>query len=407
MLLLLVITAWYLHRRKKYKPSSHRNQRDGDMNNDNVQPPVPGTPSANLDYPMRTWVSSTVRTDPPIPAVLEEPASDPHQSLHVYQDAEEVRRCGAKIPLMSEHPYPVDSGGHCGAYRPPVTLDPEPGRGVEEYKYHNVVPSGFGRGTVAKQVRLFDPTVYNTLDSARDPVVGHSAMISQKIKWAENTSCTWDADIEGEETSLKFHPQRGPVGTLDWNTIDGESDYDITGAASVVYDGRKLPMVTTAYPIPDNNTAEEESLRKPTMSPLRTNHQPLGNLGELFYYQLDSSEAADITISQAPRSPSAFDSDDYSLLNPRPGFLLCYPGLESHARGDHKYNDKDTAVNSNLIESSSEALYAKVDKQNKRRLNEKELVVSHQGTTNVTNGATANWPVEQLYATIDKRGRKC
>ncbi|XP_071497375.1 uncharacterized protein [Diadema antillarum] len=350
-----------------------------------MQSPVPGSQATNDAYPMDTLVppdnnSSSLAGRPvlPVPPVPEYPASGREVSFHLYQDTEEILRNVGDRHQMSKDTFSKDMFGDHGLAAERLKSTDEHLHGAqcslgllhhdtsnnEDYGYHEFVSSDFGGvttygGTAMNQAHLFDPTVYNSLDDlARGPVVGCSATKPQMTKCAQSNSSSWAWDTTDGEKLSRLPVKERPVKRLERSITTGEIGSDTTGAVSQPTDKWKLQVDNQCHPFPDH-IREEDSAN----SPFGIAFRPLAP-EEILYYEMEQREPDDTIISQVPRTPSVFDSDDYSILNPG----LCqdyyldpnYQTRESQRSDENCDEDEGgTAVNSGRCEE----MYATVDKQ--------------------------------------------
>ncbi|XP_071501093.1 uncharacterized protein [Diadema antillarum] len=187
--LLFLITAWCLYRRKRYKPPSHPDQADNDV------APGPGSRANNVAFQLYTLIPSVSHTASsegyPVPVRAENSAIDQD---HVYQDADEVRRKVTETQRISVSNVLVEGSWNHGSSTEQLPFTCEqplgaecqlgtshlmPSSGDEEYEqlqFPFTVTSG--QGTAIKQVRLFDTTEYNSLESTKGPTIGHATDFS-------------------------------------------------------------------------------------------------------------------------------------------------------------------------------------------------------------------------------------
>ncbi|XP_072163917.1 uncharacterized protein [Diadema setosum] len=405
-LLLLIITAW-CHQRKKYKRSHDPIQIAGDMTGIQPTGPVNHVANATLSlYTMMPPVSHTSRGDGyPVPARAEDSAFDQD---HIYQDADEVRRNVTEMQRISDGAVSSELSRYHGSSTAHLmlaseqsfggqclleTLPRKPQSGIEECEYDKLDSTGIGsvtsgRGTATRQVRLFDETEYNSLESAKGPA---SNCMSKR---AESATCVMKTYTTEEERPMNSSLNGQSGGTLEWNASYDNSEYVSIDEANPTDDERK----PTKYQPTSDNTFVEDSTVNTTSFPFSTAHHH-STPDEVLYDEVDSGDPDDITICQAPQFLSAFDSDDYSLLN----------SFQNSPREDYKcdgkgYKSEDEMTTSSVTARRGEEMYAKVHKQGGGSFTGYNYTDGHKGTSENENGVETT--LAELYAKVDKRGGK-
>ncbi|XP_071501037.1 uncharacterized protein [Diadema antillarum] len=406
-LLLLIIAAW-CHQRKKYKRSHDPTQIDGDMTG--IQPTGPVNHAANTTFSLYTMmppVSHAIRPgEYPVPAREEDSAFDQD---HIYQDADEVRRNVAEMQRISDGAvsselsrYHGSSTAHLmlaneqsfGSQCLMATLPRKPQSGVEGCEYDKLDSTGIGsvtscRGTATRQVRLFDETEYNSLESAKGPA---SNCMSKR---AESASCVMKTYPTEEERPMNSSLNGQSGGALEWNASYDNSEYVSIDEANPTDDERK----PTKYQPTSDYTLVEDSTVNTTSFPFSTAHHH-SIPDEVLYDEVDSGNPDDITICQALQFLSAFDSDDYSLLNSFPNS----PRQDYNCDGKGCESEDEMTTTSSVTARRGEEMYAKVHKQGGGSFTRNNSTDGHKGTSENENGVETT--LAELYAKVDKRGGK-
>ncbi|XP_072163832.1 uncharacterized protein [Diadema setosum] len=356
ILLCVITTVGCLYRRKRYKTSSNPSQIDNDLTL------VTGSRAINVAVPLYTMVPSVSQTTSaegyPVPAGAEDSAFDPD---HIYQDADEVRRNVAEMHRISESSVLVEGDGNNGSSTEqlPFTSDQSlgaecqlgrshlmPSSGAEEYeqlKFPFTVTSG--QGTAMKQARLFDATEYNSLESTRGPVIGHSP---------HGTSSSHAMDLSSAFDSDDYSQLNRPLDSLRRGCVYDKSDESA---------GEMAPNCAAS----------------------------LGNCAQLYASVQKRRDGLSENDSSIEASQSITEDEKGASATP----------VELYAKVDKtrdKFSQKDSSVSARRLEE----LYAKVDKQVNGTSKENSFIDGQEQTATSINGAETA-PVD-LYVNVDMRG---
>ncbi|XP_072163975.1 uncharacterized protein [Diadema setosum] len=422
ILLVILLVAWCNHLKKRHRPSPASNQ----LNDRQLQMYPVDTSSQNstsADYAVLDTTGTDVGAEghlvPNNPGntrrvvtVLEE---DPY---HVYQDAAELRKMASQPSSVEQMPLSAFSAErndntlvsksltsvnipHIKKYNglQDESLDKSE-NSYEDWDYQDVdLDKNDGVKESASRspggARLFDDRCYDSLTFTKRS----DSTCTQRQDACSRPTNLSDAN-EGLENEYTKPHKHGDFPKSTDMLID--HDYDHINFA--YYDD----TTQIHYPTHPSNgqtlQSKDHSYRKGNIPHANIDSETGATSEDVFYFQLEQGESKDMKSISSPVYPDAFDSSDYSLLNPEEPNEILLPDV----RGLDSMRDTKKPISEKLV--ICEELYAKVDKtrvacnaDDKTGLHE-EMYAEVKETV-----GPSLLPVmcEGLYAEVDKTRESC
>ncbi|XP_072163656.1 uncharacterized protein [Diadema setosum] len=404
ILLSILSMAWCKQHKKRGRPTEASNPSNENPNDRQVQMyPVdtstenPRTTEHVLLESARTDIGAHGHHLPNHPvALLETTIAQQQDPDHIYQDAAEVNQgyCQPSgIEQTSSCTVPGKSNGKATVSAPTIlrgveSVNPQTSFDQTESSYEDC--EDFHRSHMMKksafrphdEAFLFDDTCYNSLTRFDDICTGRQDPSSSKMHPTQERNVN-ESDGNREQSSeysdlCKSGELTKSVGKL----ICGDNEYDQINPTSNDNRARSLnPAFTSTGPVVNHKDCSHQ-----------TDDTPYSNLGslsavpsdEVFYFQLHPAAGNETDTSKKPQYSDAFDSTDYTLLNPEENSSNISPEMDRF-KGHHHTMDQTCSASK---PENCEELYAKVNK---------------------VSGPSPEKAVmfEELYATVDKRPKSC
>ncbi|XP_071504803.1 uncharacterized protein [Diadema antillarum] len=406
ILLSILSMAWCKQHKERGRPTEASNPSNENPNDRHVQLyPVdtstesPRTTEHVLLESARTDIGAHGHHLPNHPvALLETTIAQQEDPDHIYQDAAEVNQgyCQPSgIEQTSSCTVPVKSNGKATVSAPTILrglecVNPQTSFDQTESSYEDC--EDFHRSHMMKksafrphdEAFLFDDTCYNSLTKFDDICTGRQDPSSSKMHPTQER-IVHESDGNREQSSeyselCKSGELTKSVGKL----ICGDNEYDQINPTSNDNRARSLnPAFASTGPVVNHKGYSHQ-----------TDDTPYSNLGslsavasdEVFYFQLDPAAGNENDTNKKPQYPDAFDSTDYTLLNPEENSSNIFlPEMDRFNGHHHTMNQTCSAPKP----ENCEELYARVNKESGPSLSEKVIMF------------------EELYATVDKRPKSC